>query len=161
MSDQYDVGYGKPPKHTQWKPGRSGNPKGRPKGSRNFKTDVKDTLKEPVRLTKNGKPKTVSTQAATLMRLREKALQGDQRALDRLIELAKTYNDEELAEDTVQVGRTDADILAAYDARLLRSANPSAPSDPDEANESEETSKDSPRTKTDAPKEVVENDGYC
>ena len=32
---QYEVGYGKPPKSTQFKPGRSGNPKGRTKGSRN------------------------------------------------------------------------------------------------------------------------------
>ena len=35
MSDDYEVGYGKPPKSRQWKPGQSGNPKGRPKGARN------------------------------------------------------------------------------------------------------------------------------
>lgn len=31
----YDVGYGKPPEHTRFKPGQSGNPKGRPKGAKN------------------------------------------------------------------------------------------------------------------------------
>ena len=41
----YEVGYGKPPKHTQFKPGQSGNRKGRPRGQRNFRTVVNDALK--------------------------------------------------------------------------------------------------------------------
>ena len=77
------------------KPGRSGNSKGRPKGVRNFKTDVQTTLKAPVRVTHGGKPRNVSTQAAMLLRLREKALGGDGRALDRLLGLAQIYNNEE------------------------------------------------------------------
>ena len=89
MSKKNEGGRGKPPKAHQYPKGTSGNPKGRPKGSRNFSTDVKDTLKEPVRLTKGGKRKTVSTQHATLLRLREKALSGDARALDRMIDLAR------------------------------------------------------------------------
>jgi hypothetical protein len=39
-SGDYQVGYGKPPKHTQFKPGKSGNPQGRPKGTKNLKTDL-------------------------------------------------------------------------------------------------------------------------
>ena len=41
----YEIGYGKPPKHTQFKPGQSGNSKGRPRGQRNFRTAVRDALK--------------------------------------------------------------------------------------------------------------------
>ena len=37
---RYEVGRGKPPVHTRWKPGQSGNPGGRPKHSRNFGTIV-------------------------------------------------------------------------------------------------------------------------
>jgi len=108
--ENYEVGYGKPPKHTRFTSGRSGNPNGRPKGTRNFETDLKATLKAPVRITRNGKPRKVSTQEAMLMRLREKALSGDARSLDRLISLAQTYNNEELtaassmsADDTMQL----------------------------------------------------------
>ena len=98
MRDDDEVGYGKPPKATRFKKGQSGNPKGRPKGSRNFKTDVMATLEAPVQLKEKGRVKTVATQQAALLRLREKALSGNDRALDRLIELARTYNDENLAE---------------------------------------------------------------
>ena len=129
-NDDYEVGYGKPPKHTQFKENRSGNPKGRPKGSSNFGTDVKRTLKAPVRLTKDGSPKTVSTQEAALLRLREKALIGDARALDRLLSLAQVYNDEQLVRDaSQQITAKDAEILKAYDERLLRRAGKSQPDD--------------------------------
>lgn len=120
MSKDYEVGYCKPPKHTQFPPNQSGNPKGRPMGSKNFKTDVKNTLKEPVALTKDGKRKKVSTQQAALMRLREKALGGDARALDKLLDLARTYNDEELAKATATLSPPDAEILEAHSQRLLR-----------------------------------------
>ena len=40
MSDKYEVGYGKPPKRTQFKKGRSGTPKGKPACRKNFKTEL-------------------------------------------------------------------------------------------------------------------------
>ena len=129
-NDDYEVGYGKPPKHTQFTKSRSGNPKGRPKGSNNFGTDVKRTLKAPVRLTKDGSPKTVSTQEAALLRLREKALIGDARALDRLLSLAQVYNDEQLVRDaSQQITAKDAEILEAHNERLLRRAGKPRPDD--------------------------------
>ena len=131
----YEVGYKKPPKKHQFPPGTSGNPKGKPKGCRNFSTDMKDTLKELVSVTKGGKRTTVSTQHAALLRLREKALSGNARALDRIIELARTYNDEEFAEVAATLSPTDAEILKAYNVRLLRRARKSKPDDNDETPE--------------------------
>lgn len=119
MSDDYEVGYGKPPKHSQFRKGQSGNPKGRPKGSRNFSTDLKATLAERVRVTKGGKAMTVSTQLATLLRLREKALAGDERALGRLIELARLYNDEEIGA-IAGLGSSDSEVLDAFLKRQQR-----------------------------------------
>ncbi|MCC6947027.1 MAG: hypothetical protein IT539_04590 [Bradyrhizobiaceae bacterium] len=119
--NDYEVGYAKPPRATRFKPGQSGNPKGRPKGVRNFKTDVKATLKSPVKLSREGKARKVTTQAAMLLRLREKALGGDGRALDRLITLAQAYNNEDVtASDALSVD--DANLLAVYRERLLRGA---------------------------------------
>lgn len=115
MSDDYEIGYGRPPKHTRFKKGQSGNPKGRPKGQRNFKTDVMETLKAPVHLKESGRPRTVSTQKAGLLRLREKALSGDVRALDRLLELARTYNDEDLRDAAAEtLAPSDQAIVEAF-----------------------------------------------
>ena len=90
--DNFKVGYKRPPRHTRFRPGKSGNPCGRQKSVRNLGSDVKRTLETPVRLNERGKAKRVSTQEAALLRLREKALKGDARSLDRLLELAQTFN---------------------------------------------------------------------
>jgi len=98
MTDASDrnpkVGYKRPPRHTRFQPGVSGNPRGRQKGVRDFAADVKRTLEIPVTLTENGKLKRVSTQEALILRLREKALKGDARALETLLSLARTHNED-------------------------------------------------------------------
>jgi GMP synthase PP-ATPase subunit len=117
--DDDRVGYGKPPKHSRFKPGRSGNPKGKKRATRSFSTEVRATLGMPVVLTDSDRPRKVTTSEAALMRLREKALKGDSRSLDRLIELRREYCDEN---DTAseQVDEEDAAILADYEARILQ-----------------------------------------
>jgi len=88
------VGYRKPPKSSRFKKGQSGNPRGRPKGTRNFGTDVKEMLAMPVPVERDGGRKTtISTQQAGLLRLREKALKGDARALDRLLALGQVHSE--------------------------------------------------------------------
>ena len=129
MRDDDEVGYGKTPKATRFKKGQSGNPKGRPKGSRNFKTDVKATLEAPVQFSEKGHVKTVSTQLAALLRLRQKALGGDGRALDRLLELARAYDDEDLTDAaTAPLAPSDEAILDNF----LRRHGASPPEMPDD-----------------------------
>lgn len=125
-------GFGYPPKKNQFKKGQSGNPKGRPKGSKNLKTDALSVLKMSVPLKVNGKTKKVSTQKAALMRLREKALKGDQRALEKLLELSARYNDDDLyvaTEHTIE--KNDADIIAEF----IKRKDIIPPTDPSDENE--------------------------
>ena len=56
----YEVGYKKPPVETQFKPGQSGNLKGRPKGSRNMKVLLKEELEKPIQVQENGKMMEIS-----------------------------------------------------------------------------------------------------
>ncbi len=111
-NSNYEVGYGKPPKSTRFKPGKSGNPNGRPKGSRNFATDLRDVLEMPVPISEGGKRTTMSTQKAALMRLREKALKGDHRALERLLTLA-------LAHDPGEDSKIEQPRLSPEDQAIL------------------------------------------
>ena len=52
----YEVGDRRPPKHSQFRRGVSGNPKGRPKGSVNLRTQVTQQLRRTVTATRNGRP---------------------------------------------------------------------------------------------------------
>jgi Family of unknown function (DUF5681) len=117
--DGYEVGYGKPPKHTRFRAGRSGNPAGRRRGARNLMTDVKRTLQVPVKVRENGRARKISTQEGALMLLREKALQGDARALDRLLELARLFNnDAGESGPAPALSSDDRAILDAYAAEI-------------------------------------------
>jgi Family of unknown function (DUF5681) len=120
--DGFTVGYKKPPRYSQFQPGRSGNPRGKQKGVRNLGSDVKRTLEVPVRLNEQGRARRVSTQEAALLRLREKALKGDARSLDQLLELARIFNNSAAAESVgdAALAAEDQAILDAYAARFAR-----------------------------------------
>ena len=122
----YEVGYGKPPRHSQFRPGHSGNPSGRRKGVRNLATDVKRTLSATIKVKEGGHTRTRSTQEGVLMVLREKALRGDARALDRLIDLAGRFNNAGDTAPTEPLGADDRAILDDYWASL--NGRPSAAS---------------------------------
>lgn len=65
-SEDYKVGYGKPPKHTQFAPGVSGNPRGKPRKNRTFEEEVQAVLGTRVPVTINGK-KTYVTKRQLLL----------------------------------------------------------------------------------------------
>ena len=74
-SKQYKVGYGKPPKSTQFKPGQSGNPKGRTKGSKNsIYTYIQRELNSSITLTDGSK---ITKEQGFARQLTNKALRGD------------------------------------------------------------------------------------
>jgi len=76
----YEVGYGRPPRKTRFQPGHSGNPRGRPSGTRNLETDLREELNEQISVRIGDRSRKVSKQRAILMALMAKALKGDTRA---------------------------------------------------------------------------------
>ena len=87
-SPEYDVGFGKPPRHTRFRKGTSGNPKGRPRGTRNLATVLERTLKEKVVINESGIRKTVTKLEAAVKQLVNKAASGDLVAMRQLSSLA-------------------------------------------------------------------------
>jgi hypothetical protein len=130
-SNGYTVGYGKPPTHSRFRPGKSGNPAGRRKGVRNFGTDVKRILRVPVKVKEGARSRKVSTQEGALMVLREKALKGDARSLDGLLEYASGYNNDADEIGLAQaLSADDQAILDAYKAEITAAATTSTPAEP-------------------------------
>lgn len=86
----YEVGFGKPPKQTRFRPGTSGNPAGRPKGKRNLATVLEKSLQEKVVINENGNRKVVTKLEAAVKQLVNKAAGGDLNALRQLTALAKS-----------------------------------------------------------------------
>jgi hypothetical protein len=83
------VGYKSPPTHSRFKPGQSGNPSGRAKGSQNFKTLFQKILKEEVSLREGSDLRKVSKAEAIMRGLVVGALKGDSRSLGVLFRLAE------------------------------------------------------------------------
>ena len=116
----YKVGYGKPPKAKQFKRGRSGNPKGRPKGSLNLATDLTAELGEHITVREDGRPRKVSKQRALIKSLMAKALQGDVRAMGSLLALyARVIT--EAPHDDQPIDTDELQVLRRFAPRLLRS----------------------------------------
>jgi hypothetical protein len=85
----YAVGFRRPPLHTRFKPGVSGNPSGRPKDSKNFKTLLHLILNEQISLQEGSQSRKISKAEAIMRRLIIGALKGDSRDLHALFRLAE------------------------------------------------------------------------
>lgn len=116
----YAVGYGKPPKHSQFKPGKSGNLKGRPKGAKNLKTELEEELHEKITIKESGKAKNVSKQRAMIKAMMAKAVKGDMKAATTLLNMFLKLvpeSGEELEHENLS--ENDVQILENFKSRLL------------------------------------------
>ena len=107
-----DVGYGKPPQNFRFKKGRSGNPRGRPKGALNMATVLARTLREKVIIEENGKRKAVTKLQAAIAQLVSKATSGDGHAIRYLCQLVISAEERSVvAEPTTQLSETDQKVM--------------------------------------------------
>lgn len=125
---KYSVGYGKPPLASRFKPGQSGNPKGRPCGTRNLRTDLEEELSSSLVVHENGKPRRVSKQRATVKVLFEKALKGDIRAIGLLLGLLdRIIGHDQKESDVTSDPEADTAILRRALSRLRGELEGAAP----------------------------------
>ncbi len=119
---EYEVGYGKPPKSGQFKKGQSGNRKGRLKGARGLKTDLKAELNERVAITENGKTIMRTKQRIVMKQLATSAAKGDIRAISKLIDLVESMLgvEDEPVKGAAALSLSDEAILSAYNQKLTR-----------------------------------------
>ena len=110
------VGRGNPPKHTQFRKGTTGNPKGRPKGSKNLSTYIMAAARDHVTATVGGKTRKISKIQATAMQLATKAAGGDQAAMSKFLD----WIDE--IETRAAAVRPTQFPLSAPDIEVLRAA---------------------------------------
>jgi hypothetical protein len=90
---QYETGYGKPPKNQRFTTGKSGNPKGRPKGSKNFATIFHEVGRQKVKVTDNGVTREITKFEASAMQLLNKASTGDMRALNTIVSWLRLFQE--------------------------------------------------------------------
>jgi hypothetical protein len=106
----YEVGRGKPPRSSQFKPGQSGNPGGRRKGSVNLKTIMTAVLESEIELTENGRKRKVPLLEAIILRQAQDALRGQLRAIDSLLDRYERHAGHE-AERSCELPEEDLALL--------------------------------------------------
>ena len=125
--DDYAIGYGRPPLRTRFQSGRSGNPKGRPKGSKNFSTLIAEELAQPVVLTENGKRKRMSKRQALAKQLTNRALSNDLKAASLVIDHARRSEESPEGPATIYVERPEDERVINNIIQRIRMAEEPLP----------------------------------
>ncbi len=106
---KYKTGFKKPPKHTQFKPGQSGNPNGRPKRSKNMNTLLSNELDEKIVINEKGKRITITKRETIIKRLVNEAANGNQQAMRTLLSMNGNDND---TQETPIARQSDEEIFS-------------------------------------------------
>ena len=118
----YEVGYGKPPRHSQFKKGRSGNPRGRPSGSKNLSTLLNQALNERVVVAENGGRRKITKRQAIVTQLVNQSAKADWRATKILLDILQAI--EARTEPAAAEGSFDAADAKVVEQLRTRFAKP-------------------------------------
>jgi hypothetical protein len=127
MSEDYEadaVGYKHPPREHQFRPGQSGNPSGRPKGARNFRSELREELSEVVTVHDGDRDIQISKQRALIKSVVAAAIDGNQRAAASVLAMCMRMLADAEDDDAIEdVG--DREIVEAFTKRKKRDATAS------------------------------------
>ncbi len=113
-------GYCNPPEQTRFKSGKSGNPRGRPKGSLNVASVLAKVLRERVVINENGKRKSVTKLEAAIKQLMNRAASGDLKAVALLTALVRSAEERsnQTAMPNSEIEEVDEKVLNGILKRL-------------------------------------------
>ena len=112
--NDYQVGYGKPPRHARFEPGRSGNPRGRPAGSKNLSSLLSRALDEPVIVVENGRRRRIAKRQAIVTQFVNQSAKGDLKAIQILLTMLRDL------EGRADPGAADPDKTTEADQEIIR-----------------------------------------
>jgi hypothetical protein len=117
----YEVGYRKPPRHSRFVKGRSGNPRGRPRGAKSFNTLLSDKLNEPVTVAENGGRRKISKREAIVTQLVNRSAAADFRAIKILLDIVRDIESQaEAAPETAEFSEADEKVIEQLKARFAK-----------------------------------------
>jgi Family of unknown function (DUF5681) len=135
---EYAIGYGKPPAHSRFRKGQSGNPRGRVKGTKNLKTDLTEELRERIQVREGHRTLKISKQRGIVKTLVAMTLKGDARAANLLMNtMARVLGlDSSVEHADVRLTAEDWKILQDFERRAFGD-NTSSPTEVPESKEAD------------------------
>jgi len=109
-NDDDAIGYGKPPKHSRFKPGQSGNPRGRPRKNRSIEAMIKRELDLTIPITEGGRELRISKREAIVKQFVNRAIKGDAKPLQMMLAHLEKHKD---IEPFTSTAADDAELLKA------------------------------------------------
>jgi hypothetical protein len=119
---EYAVGYCKPPRHSRFKKGQSGNPRGRPAGSKNLKTLVTQALNQHIVIIEDGRPRKITKREAIANEIVNRSATADFRAVKIVLDIEGQA--EPLSPETAAYSEADEKVIERLRKRFSKKDTP-------------------------------------